>query len=56
LFFPFSKFLVKSREKIIFNGKQIYEVKLEGLDEQHERKKIKQIPMTNYLLQFLKNK
>ena len=56
LFLPFSKFLVKSREYIIFNGKQIYVVKLEGLDDQHERKKIKQIPMTNYLLQFLKNK
>ena len=44
LFLPFSKFLVKSKEKIIFNGKQIYEVKLEGLDEQDERKDIKQVP------------
>ena len=54
LFIPFSKFLVKSRENIIFNGHKIYQVKLEGLDEQHERKKIKQVPMTNYLLQTLK--
>ena len=56
LFLPFSKFLVESKKKIIFNGKQIYEVKLKGLDEQDVRKNIKKVPMTNYTLQFLLNK
>ena len=54
LFLPFSKFLVKSKEKINFKSRQIYNIKLEGLDEQHERKNIKQVPMTNYLLHMLK--
>ena len=56
LFLPFSKFLVKSVKKIVFDGNEINEVKLEGLDEQHERGNIKQVPMTNYLLHSLKNK
>ena len=56
LFLPFSKFLVKSVKKIMFNVNEINEVKLEGLDEQHERSNIKQVPMTNYLLQSLQNK
>ena len=56
LFLPFSKFLVKSVKKTMFKGNEINEVKLEGLDEQHERGNIKQVPMTNYLLLALKNK
>ena len=47
LFLPFSKFLVKSVKKIIFENNEIYEVKLEGLDEVHERNKIKQVTKIN---------
>ena len=54
LFLPFSKFLVKSKEMEDFNNRKIFRVKLEGLDEQHERKNINQVPMTNYLLHMLK--
>ena len=41
LFLPYSKFLVKSRTKKLFNGNEIYEVELEGIDDSHERKNIK---------------
>ena len=56
LFLPFSKFLVKSVKTIIFENKEIYEVKLEGLDEEHERNKIKQPLMLNYMVHSLQNK
>ena len=47
---------MKSVKKIVFDGNEINEVKLEGLDEQHARENIKQIPMTNYLFMSLINK
>lgn len=50
LFLPFSKFLVKKIEKIIFKKKEIFEVKLEGLDDEHERSNIKQVPILNYMI------
>ena len=56
LFLPFSKFLVKSVKKIIFENNEIYEVKLEGLDEVHERNKIKQHFMLKYIAHSLFNK
>ena len=37
LFLPYSKFLVKNKEKKIHKNKEIYEVKLEGLDKKNER-------------------
>ena len=56
LFLPFSKFLVKSKKKIIFEGKEIFEVILEGLDEEHERGNIKSIPLLNDMTHALLNK
>ena len=44
LFLPYSKFLIKSKIKKIFNNKEIYEVKLEGLDDEHERGNINLVP------------
>ena len=41
LFLPYSKYEVKSKEKKIFNNKEIYEVKLEQMDKQDERGNIK---------------
>ena len=37
LFLPYSKFLVISKKKKIFKNTVIYEVKLKGLDDEHER-------------------
>ena len=56
LFLPFSKFLVKSIGKIMFNKNEIFEVKLEGLDDSHERNKIEKVPMVNYIINSLQNK
>ena len=41
LFLPYSKFLIKSKDKKCFLNKEIYEVELEGLDNEHERGNIK---------------
>ena len=56
LFLPFSKFLVKSKEKKIFGGNEYYEINLEGLDENHERNKIKNVFMLDYMLHSFANK
>ena len=46
LFTPFSKFLIKGKEKKNYKNKEIYEVKLEGLDKMNERGKIKYYNIT----------
>jgi len=55
LFLPYSKFLVKSIKKINFKGKEVFEVNLEGLDENHERDNIKAIPLLNEMTSELIN-
>ena len=55
LFLPYSKFLVKSIKKIKFKGKEVFEVNLEGLDENHERDNIKAIPLLNEMTSELIN-
>ena len=47
LFLPFSKFLVKDKKKKIFNNSEIYEVKLEGIDDEHERGNINSVPVSS---------
>ena len=57
LFLPYSKFKIESKEKKIYKNKEIYEVKLEALDDIHERENIKSIKIEsedNYLLMSLK--
>ena len=46
LFLPYSKFLVKNKEKKIHKNKEIYEVKLEGLDKKNERGNIKSLNLS----------
>ena len=41
LFLPFSKFLIIKKEKKIFRDKEIYEIEIKGMDNEHERGKIK---------------
>ena len=55
LFLPYSKFLVKRNEKKIINNKEIYEVELEGLDKNHERKNIKSWKISTEELNFIMN-
>ena len=45
LFTPYSKFLIKNIDKTIFMNKEIYEVRVEALDENHERDNIKSISL-----------
>jgi len=40
LFLPYSKFLIKSKEKKNFRGVEIYEVEIEGLENKDERKNL----------------
>ena len=40
LFLPYSKFLIKSKEKKIFKNKEIFEIKIEDLYDKDERKNI----------------
>jgi len=54
LFLPFTKWLVKGKEKKNFNGKEIYEIKLEALDLENERSKIKALSIPSELIQFIK--
>ena len=56
LFLPYSKFLIISKEKKLFNNKEVYEVKIEGLDEQHERENIKTISILAEFLNFVLDK
>lgn len=46
LFLPYSKFLIKSKKKTIFENNEIYEVKLKGLDDEHQRDSIDSVPIT----------
>ena len=46
LFLPYSKFLIKDKRKIHFNGKEVYEVELEGIDDKHERENISSDTLT----------
>ena len=47
LFLPYSKFLIKSKKKKVFNNKEIYEVELEGLDK-NDRENIKNISLKDF--------
>ena len=47
LFLPYSKFLIKGKEKKLFKNKEIYEVELEGLD-QNDRENIKNVNMKDF--------
>jgi len=40
LFLPYTEFLIKSKRKIIFKGKYVYEVQLEALNDQRKRENI----------------
>ena len=51
LFLPYSKFLIKSKGKIIINNKEVYKVELEGLDNEKEREKINSIEFSKENLQ-----
>ena len=53
LFLPYSKFLIKSKEKKILKNKEVYEVQLEGLDDENERKDIKSFSVVNEFLDYL---
>ena len=55
LFLPYSKFLIKRKEKTFFNNKEIYEVELEGLDKMHERKNIKSNHISPEEMNFVLN-
>ena len=46
LFLPFSKFLIVSKTIKKYGKKDIYEVKLEGKDELHERGNISSVSLT----------
>ena len=46
LFLPYSKFLIKSKKKKKFKNTDIFEVKLEGLDDEDERGNISSIPLS----------
>ena len=52
LFLPYSKFLIKSKEKEIFENKEIYKVELEGLDNEHERENINSMKFSKENLQI----
>ena len=52
LFLPYSKFLIKSKEKKIFKNKEFYEVQLEGLDNEHERENINSMKFSRENLQI----
>ena len=47
LFLPYSKFLIKNKEKKLFKNKEIYEVELEGLDK-NDRENIKKISFEDF--------
>ena len=58
LFIPYSKFLVIKKQKVIFkfkdgSNKEIYEIKLKGLDDSHERKKIKKFSLSGEQLKIM---
>ena len=55
LFLPYSKCLIKRKEKTFFNNKEIYEVELEGLDKMHERKNIKSNHISPEEMNFVLN-
>lgn len=55
LFLPYSKFLIKKKEKKIHNNKEIYEVQLEGIDKMHERKNIKTCHLSKEEMNFIMN-
>lgn len=46
LFLPYSKFLIKSKKQKKFKNTDIFEVKLEGLDDEDERGNISSIPLS----------
>lgn len=61
LFIPYSKFLVIKKQKIIFkfkdgNNKEIYEIKLKGIDDSHERKKIKKFSLSGEQIKIMYEK
>jgi len=61
LFIPYSKFLVIKKQKIIFKfkdgrNKEIYEIKLKGIDDSHERKKIKKFSFSGEQLKIMYEK
>jgi len=57
LFLPYSKFMIKSKEEKLFQGKKIYEVNIIGLDDDvDERENITSYSLPNEMTDLLINK